>query len=182
MIESFDGKTPRIAESAFVHESANVIGDVEIGESCIVWPGAVIRGDFGSIKIGRNVFVEDNCVLHVGDITKVHQGVQSIADIGDRAFLQIGDNVIIGHAAVINGKRIGSNVLIGISASILHNVEIGDYCIVAAGAMVMMGTKIPARSFVAGIPAEIKGEAKEEHLAWVGHSNLGADIIRKMRK
>ncbi|MDY6910882.1 MAG: gamma carbonic anhydrase family protein [Chloroflexota bacterium] len=179
MIESFDGKTPRIAESAFVHESANVIGDVEIGDNCIVWPGAVIRGDFGPIKIGRNVFVEDNCVLHVGDITTSRQGEQALTDIG---FLEIGDNVIIGHAAVINGKRIGSNVLIGISVSILHNVEIGDYCIVAAGAVVMMGSKIPARSFVAGMPAEIKGEAKEEHLRWVGRSELGVDIVRKMRK
>ena len=175
VIENFDGKTPRIAELAFVHPSAHIIGDVEIGEGSIVWPGAVIRGDFGSIRLGRGVFVEDNCVLHGGNPLNTWRGMPSSLDIGD--------NVVIGHGAVVNGKRIGSNVLIGISASILHDVEIADYCIIAAGAVVMMGAKIPIRSFVAGVPAEVRGELRDDQLMWVeGHESFRIELIRKLQK
>jgi len=174
VIESFDGKTPIIAESTFVHPSAHIIGDVEIGEGSIVWPGAVIRGDFGSIRIGRSVFIEDNCVLHAGNPQDTWRGMPSSLDIGG--------NVIIGHAAVVNGKRIGNNVLIGMNATILHGVEIDDYCIIAAGAVVMMGAKIPARSFVTGVPGEIRAELRDEQLMWVeGHDTFRAEIMRKLK-
>ena len=102
MIKSFRGKTPRIAASAFVSEAAHVIGDVEIGENSSVWPGAVIRGDFGSIRIGRNTQVEDSSVVH--------------AD----SDMVIGDSVHIGHGAVIHCSRIGNRVLVGMNATILH--------------------------------------------------------------
>ncbi len=101
MIRSFNGKTPKIAESAFVSEAAYVVGDVEIGENSSVWPGAVIRGDFGSIRIGKNTAVEDACVIHSGSPTTL------TADV------TIGNNVHIGHGAVINCLRIGNKVLIG---------------------------------------------------------------------
>lgn len=174
MIESFDGKVPRIADSAFVHESANVIGDVEIGENTILWPGAVIRGDFASIKIGRNVFVEDSCVIHGGDPKNVLQGIPCRLDIGD--------NVVLGHGAVVNGKRIGNNVLIGINASVLHDVEIDDYCIVAAGAVIMTGAKIPSRSFVTGVPGKIRGELSDDQLIWVDlQETFRVDLVRKLK-
>ena len=174
MIESYNGKTPKIAESAFIHPSAQVIGDVEIGEDTIVWPGAVIRGDFGSIRIGQGVFIEDNCVLHGGNPQDTWQGKHT--------FLEIGNGVVIGHGAVVNGTRIGNNVLIGINASILHKVEIGDRCIIAAGAVVMMGERIPSMSFVTGVPAEVKAKLKKEQLMWVeGHDAFRADILRKLR-
>ena len=145
-------KVPQIAKSAFVSKDARVIGDVEIGENCLVMPGAVIRGDFGSIRIGKNVWIEENAVVHV-------------APPG----LDIGDDVTIGHGAVVNGRRVGNKVLIGINASVLHQVEIGDRCIIAAGAVVTQGTKIPSGSFVAGVPARVIGEASEELLTeWVG--------------
>lgn len=145
-------KVPQIAKSAFISKDARVIGDVEIGEKCLVMPGSVIRGDFGSIRIGKNVWIEDNAVLHC-----------------DHLGLYIGDNVTIGHGAVVNGWKVGNKVLIGINASILHQVEVGDRCIIGAGAVVTQGTKIPSGSFVAGVPARVIGEASEELLKeWMG--------------
>ena len=153
MIRSFNGKTPRIAESAFVSEAAYVVGDAEIGENSSVWPGAVIRADFGKIKIGRNTAVEDNCVIHSG----------SPSGVGDVVF---GDNVVIGHGAVINCHKIGNNVLIGMNSTILHDVEIGNFCVIAAGSLVRQGMKIPDGSFVAGVPGKIRGKASAEQLLW----------------
>ena len=146
MIRSFNGKTPKIAESAFVSEAAYVIGDVEIGEYSGIWPGAIIRGDFVSIKIGCNTMVEDNCVLHGGDP------------------MEIGDNVIIGHGVVVHGIKIGSNTLIGNNATILDDVEVGSFCIVGAGCLVTQGMKVPDKSFVVGVPAKIKGQVPPQQL------------------
>ena len=155
MVRSLGDKIPIIAESAFVSEAAYVIGDVEIGENSSVWPGAVIRGDFGKIRIGKNTAVEDNSVLHGGT---AHGPVHD---------LTIGDNVHIGHGAVINCTSIGNHVLVGMNATLLHDTEIGEYCIIAAGCLVRDGIKIPNRSFVAGVPGEIKAEATPDQLWWV---------------
>jgi len=144
VIRSFKGKTPRIAESAFVSEAAYVIGDVEIGENSGVWPGAVIRGDFARIKIGCNTMIEDNCVLHTG------------------TSMEIGDNVIIGHSVVVHGLRIGSNNLIGNNATILDNSQIGDFCIVGAGCLVSPGMNVPDNSLILGVPGKIKGTLSSE--------------------
>ncbi len=153
MIRSFNGKMPKIADSAFVSEAAYVIGDVEIGENSSVWPGAVVRGDTGRVKIGKYTAVEDNSVIHCGwppdaDIT-------------------IGDMVHIGHGAVINCRKIGNNVLIGMNSTVLHQVEIGNLCIIGAGCLVSQGMIVPDNSFVAGIPAEIKGKVTEKQKFWV---------------
>ncbi len=153
MIRSFNGKTPRIAESAFISEAAYVIGDVEIGENSSVWPGAVIRGDSGCITIGRNTAVEDNCVIHSGSPPDGN--------------ITIGDMVQIGHGAVINCSKIGSNVLIGMNATILHEVEIGKSCLIGAGCLVGEGLKIPDNSFVVGVPGKVKGEISSKQLWWV---------------
>ncbi len=144
MVRSFDGKTPRIAPSAFVSEAAYVVGDVEIGEGSGVWPGAVIRGDFATIKIGRNTMVEDNTVVHCGGL------------------IEIGDNVIIGHSAVVHCRRIGSNCLIGNNATLLEEAVVGDLCIVAAGAVVGSGKAIPEGSLVVGVPGRVRGPISVE--------------------
>ncbi len=154
MIRSLSGKTPEIAETAFVSEAAYVVGNVEIGENSSVWPGAVIRGDFGKIKIGKDTAIEDNCVIHSGSPSN---------PVGD---VTIGDRVHIGHGAVVNCRRIGNNVLIGMNATILHDAEIGDSCVIAASCLVRQGMKIPDRSFVAGVPGDIKGEASSKQLWW----------------
>lgn len=151
MIRAFNGKTPKIADTAFVSEWAYVVGDVEIGENSAVWPGAVIRGDLGPIRIGRNCQIEDNAVVHGGKT------------------LRIGDNVTIGHSAVIHCLKIGDSVLVGNNATVLDDAEIGDYCIIGANSMVRPDQKIPSRSFVVGVPAAIKREFSSDDLEEMYH-------------
>ncbi len=158
MIRSFEGKTPKIADSAFVSEAAYVVGDVEIGEHSSVWPGAVVRGDSGRVVIGKNTAVEDNSVIHCG--------VPPDADI------IIGDMVHIGHGAVINCRRIGNNVLVGMNSTLLHDVEIGNMCIIGAGCMVSQGMKVPDNSFIAGVPGVIKGPVSKNQVWWVEKAPL----------
>ena len=155
MIRGLDGKTPKIAESAFISEAAYIVGDVEIEEGSNVWPGAVLRGDRGRITIGKNTNVEDNCVIHSGSVSSSN---------GD---VIIGNNVVLGHGAVLNCRRIGNNVLIGMNATILHDTEIGNFCIIAAGCVVEPDRQIPDRSFVAGVPGKILGEPPEKNLWWI---------------
>ena len=171
MIRNFNGKTPRIAESAFVSEAAYVVGDVVIGDNSSIWPGTVIRGDFGSITIGCNSVVEDNSVIHSGSPS---------APIGN---VEIGDRVLIGHGAVLNCRKIGNNVLIGMHATILHDAEIGNFCLIAAHALVGQGMKVPDRSLVAGVPGRIKGEISEDHSWWVQHAYKDyADLAEQYKK
>lgn len=148
MIRSFRGKTPRIAELAFVSEAAYVIGDVEIGESSSVWPGAVLRADLYPIRIGRNSHIEDNTVLHAGFSAMI-----------------IGDNVTVGHGAVLHADRIGDNVLVGMNATLLNGAVIGDFSVIGANALVGEHMVIPERSFVIGVPGEVKGELSQKLLA-----------------
>ena len=138
MIRSFNGKTPRIHPTAFISEACYIVGDVEIGENSSVWPGAVIRADFGKITIGRSSVIQDTCVVHTDD------------------YLDIGDNVLVTHGAVIHGHRVGNNVLMGINAVLLESVEIGDYCLIGAGAVVRANAKVPNESLVVGVPAEVR--------------------------
>jgi len=153
MIRDFKGKSPKIAASAFVSEAAYVVGHVEIGENSSVWPGAVIRADFGKITIGHNTSVEDNTVIHcAGDLT-------------------IGDNNVIGHGAVVHCSRVGNNVLIGNNATVLDGAEIGDYCIIGAGCLIPPNTKIVERSVVIGVPGHVKSQLTEEQQKEL---NLGA--------
>ena len=158
MISSFDGKTPKIAPSAFISDMACIIGDVEIGENSSIWPGAVVRGDMGSIVIGDNTQIEDNAVIH--------------------SRVQIGSNVVIGHCAVVEALKIGDYVLIGNGAIILDRAEIGNYCIVGAGALIREEVKIPDRSLAAGVPAKIMGEVnaeREAKLKWFLYSREFVD-------
>lgn len=166
MIISFNNRTPKIAESAFVSEAAYIFGDVEIGENSSVWPGAVLRGDFAKIKIGRNTAVEDNCIIHAG--------------MGD---IVIGDEVHIGHGAVIDCRKIGNRVLIGMNSTVLHGVEIGDFCVIAAGCLVSQGMKIPDKSFVAGVPGKIKGEVSPKQAWWAqGGSEIYANLAKQYKE
>lgn len=157
MIRSFAGKTPRITGSAFISEAAYIVGNVVIGENASVWPGAVVRGDCGLISIGQGCIIEDNCVIHSGSPTAP----------GCLGEVTIGENVQIGHGAVLNCRRIGNNTLIGMNATILHDCEIGSYCVIGAGTVVSQGMKVPDRLFVAGVPGHIKGEVTPEQLWWV---------------
>lgn len=138
MIRSFKGKSPRIHPNCFISEACYIVGDVEIGENSSVWPGAVIRGDYGKITIGNSSVIQDNCVIHCDD------------------YLDIGDNVSVTHGAVIHGHRVGNNVLMGINAVILEEAEIGNFCLIAAGAVVRARARMPDESLIIGVPAEAR--------------------------
>lgn len=159
MIKAFGGKSPRIGAASFISQMASVIGDVEIGENSGVWPCAVIRADITPIKIGDFTQVEDGAIVHSG------------------GNLTIGDRVFIGHSAVVHCNKIGHDVLIGNNATVLEGVEIGDYCVIAAGAVVMPRTVVPDHSFVTGVPGKIKGKPTAKMLAYVRD---GADDYAKL--
>ncbi len=149
MLKSFQGTWPKISETAFVEESAQIIGDVHIGEHSSVWFNTVIRGDVCHIRIGNNSNVQDGSILHV---------------TRDRYPVIIGDYVTLGHQVMAHGCRIGSHTLIGMSATLLDDCEIGEYCIVAAGSLVTEHMKVPPRSLVMGVPGKIKRPLMEEEL------------------
>ncbi|TDJ04437.1 MAG: gamma carbonic anhydrase family protein [Deltaproteobacteria bacterium] len=146
MISSFDNKHPRIKDSVFIAQSAQVIGDVSIAENSSVWFNSVIRGDVHYIKIGKNTNIQDGCVLHV---TK---------NINP---LIIGDHVTIGHRVVAHGCKIGSNTLIGIGSVVLDGAVIEELSVVAAGSLVPPGYKVPEGVLAVGIPVKIKRELKK---------------------
>ena len=133
-IYPYNGKYPRIAESALIAPNVTIIGDVEIGENCSVWPGVVIRADTTTIRIGNNVHIEDNSVLH----TSTH----------------IEDNVLIGHNCSIEAF-IGHDTLIGNTASLMPMSRIGANCAVGAGTVVTDGAVMPENSFILGIPGKV---------------------------
>ena len=138
-----------IAEWVFIAEGAKLIGDVTIGEDSSVWYNAVIRGDSNSIVIGENTNVQDNAVLHTS-----HSHA-----------LTIGDNVTIGHGAIVHGCTVGNNVLIGMGAIVLDGAVIEDNCIIGAGALVTQNKVIPMGSLALGNPAKVVRELKEEEKA-----------------
>lgn len=147
MIRLFRGAAPNIAASAYIDPSAQVIGNVTIGERSSVWPNVVIRGDINSITIGEESNVQDNSVLH--------------CDPGEFR-LVIGDRVTVGHLAMVHGCTIEDNCLIGIGAIILNGAHVGKGSVVAAGALVPEGMQIPPASMVMGVPAKIRREVSEE--------------------
>jgi gamma-carbonic anhydrase len=141
MLIDFQGVTPAVAASAYLVNSAEIIGDVTIGEQSSVWFKVVSRGDVNHIRIGARTNVQDGTVIHVTNRT--HPTL-------------IGDDVTIGHRVTLHGCTIGNRCLIGIGAIILDGAVIGDDCLVGAGALVTPGTLVPAGSMVLGMPAKIK--------------------------
>ena len=138
VLRSLNGKSPKVHPSAYVSEAAYVVGDVEIGENSSVWPGAVIRGDYGSIKVGKGTNIQDNAVLHADD------------------YLVVGDDVTVTHGAVVHCHRVGNNVMIGVNATLLENAEIGNNCMVGAGSVVLADTVVPDNSVVVGVPGKVR--------------------------
>lgn len=150
MLRSHRGRMPRVHPSAYIDESAQVIGDVEIGEESSVWMTVVIRGDVNRIRIGRRSNVQDGTVVHV--MKDTHATI-------------IGDDVTIGHAAVIHGCTIEDRCLIGMGAILLNGARVGRDSIVAAGTLVVERMEIPARSLVMGSPARLKRSLTDAEVA-----------------
>ena len=143
-----DGKAPQLGDGAWVADSAQVIGNVDLGANASVWFGAVIRGDNETIRIGRNSNIQDLSVLH--------------SDAG--VPLTLGDNVSVGHQVMLHGCTIGEGSLIGIQAVVLNNVKIGRNCIVGAGSVVTEGKEFPDNSLIIGSPARLVRTLDEKGL------------------
>ncbi|MCU1267331.1 MAG: hexapeptide repeat-containing transferase [Acidobacteria bacterium] len=150
MIRPFQGIAPQIHSTAFVEDSAQVIGDVHIGEQSSVWFNTVVRGDVHFIRIGSRTNVQDNSVIHVrnGECPTILE-----------------DEVTVGHSVTLHGCHVERGSLIGIGSILLDDVHIGEHSIVAAGALVSPGTIIPPRSLVMGMPARIKRTLSDEEVA-----------------
>jgi carbonic anhydrase/acetyltransferase-like protein (isoleucine patch superfamily) len=141
VLRPYRGVSPRVHPTAFIDDSAQVIGDVEVGEKSGVWMNAVLRGDVHWIRIGRRSNVQDGTVVHA--MTGTHP-------------TSIGDNVTIGHGAIVHGCMIEDLCLIGMGAILLNGAQVGSGSIVAAGALVTEGMKVPPKSLVMGSPGKVK--------------------------
>ncbi len=157
MILRYKKDFPKIANSAWIAPSADIIGDVEIGEDSSVWFGCVVRGDVHYIKIGKRTSIQDLTMIHVTHFEK-----EKI--IGDGYPTIIGDDVTIAHKVMLHGCIIGNACLIGMSATILDGAEIGEESIVGAGALVTGGKKFPPRSLILGSPAKVIRELNDKEV------------------
>ena len=131
--------SPVFGENCYLADNATIIGDVTIGDDCSLWFNTVVRGDVNSIKIGNRVNIQDGAVLHC---------------LYQKSVIEIGDNVSIGHNVIIHGAKIHNDVLVGMGATVMDHVEIGENSIIAAGALVLKDTKIESNSIYAGVPAK----------------------------
>jgi gamma-carbonic anhydrase len=150
MIRPFRGVHPQIAISAYVDVSAQVIGDVHLGEQSSVWCNAVLRGDMYYIRIGDRTNVQDNCVVHTR--TGSHPTI-------------LEDEVTVGHSVTLHGCYVEHGALIGIGSIVLDDARVGSQSLVAAGSLISPGTIIPPRSLVMGIPARVKRPLTDEEVA-----------------
>jgi len=161
VIRPFKTHVPVVDPTAYVDVSAQVIGDVEIGAESSIWMNVVIRGDVNRIRIGRRSNIQDLTMVHV---------------MRDTHPTTIGDDVTIGHSAVIHGTTIEDRVLVGMAAVLLNGVHIGHDSVIAAGSLLTEGTRIPPRSLVMGRPGKVKRELTDEEVAeirWYADNYVG---------
>jgi carbonic anhydrase/acetyltransferase-like protein (isoleucine patch superfamily) len=163
-IYEFENKKPRIGKGTFVFKSADIIGDVIIGKNCYIGPGARIRGDYGSIRIGDNNAIEENVVIHArpDDITTIE------------------NHVTLGHASIIHNAAIHDWAVIGMGAIVSDWAEIGKWAVVAEGAVVKNKQKVPNKAIAVGVPAKIVSEVSEEYKnQWTGYKKIYSDLACK---
>ncbi|WJZ01361.1 gamma carbonic anhydrase family protein [Corynebacterium freiburgense] len=155
LILAYQGKTPRIHKDAWIAPNATIIGDVEIGPDSSVFYGCVLRGDVAPIRIGARTNIQDNCTVHVD---------------GD-APCTIGNDVTVGHMALLHGTTVGNGTLVGMKSTLLSHSIVGEGSLIAAGAVVLEGQEIPARHLAAGIPAKVRRElTSEQSAAFIPHA------------
>ena len=145
-IYKFENKIPKIAKTSYVHPQAAIIGDVEIADDCFIGAGAILRGDFGKISIGRGTSIQENCVIHVGG----------------EEMVSIDSNVIIAHGAILHDVTIKSYVLVGMGSILMTGVFCEDHIMIAAGSVVKEHFHIPSNVVVAGNPARIVKPLSDE--------------------
>ena len=157
----FEGKRPSIGTGSFVPESADVIGDVTLGEDCFVGVGARIRGDYGTIVIGSRTSVQENVVIHArdGDLT------------------QVGSNVQLGHGCILHNCTVKDNAVIGVGAIISDYAVVGDWAIIGEGAVVR--GDVPDGAIAVGVPAKVVGQVSEQQKEeWLYYKNKYAELAR----
>ena len=171
MIRAFRGAHPQIHPSAFIAESAQVIGDVQIGEQSSVWFNTVVRGDMYYIRIGARANVQDNCVLHTrtGEFPTILE-----------------DEVTVGHSVTLHGCYIERGSLIGIGSIVLDDARVGAQSLVAAGSLVTPGTIVPPRSLVMGTPAKVKRPLTDQEVAslelyWRNYVTYARDYLNEAK-
>ena len=152
MLHEYKGKWPKLGERVFIAEGAQIVGDVEIGDHSSVWFNCVIRGDVHYVRIGKHTNIQDGTIGHV---------------MKDEYPLILKDYVSIAHGAMLHGCIIESHCLIGMRATILNNVTVGEGSIVGAGALITEGTIIPPHSLVLGMPAKVKRQLSDEEVAGI---------------
>ncbi|MCP1314923.1 MULTISPECIES: gamma carbonic anhydrase family protein [unclassified Halomonas] len=156
-LRAFKDHFPRLGERVFVDPSSVVIGDVTLGDDCSVWPMAVIRGDMHRIRLGARVSVQDGCVLHI----------THASDFNPEGFsLTVGDDVTIGHKALLHGATLGSRILVGMGAIVMDGAVVEDEVIIAAGAVVTPGKRLESGFVYAGNPAKALRPLKEKERAF----------------
>ena len=153
MVRIFKNHAPRVAPSAYVDESAQVIGDVVIGEESSVWMNAVVRGDVNHIRIGSRTNVQDGTIVHV-----MREPSHPTT---------VGDDVTVGHGVTLHGCSVADRCLIGMGAILLNGSSVGEDCIVAAGTLLPEGMAVPARSLVIGSPGKVRRSLTDDEVAFI---------------
>ena len=156
MLRVFKNHAPRVAPSAYVDDSAQVIGDVVIGEESSVWMNAVLRGDVNAIRIGSRSNIQDGTVVHV------------MRDPSHAT--HVGDDVTVGHGVVLHGCTVADRCLIGMGAILLNGSSVGEDSIVAAGTLLLEGTAVPPRSLVIGSPGKVRRSLSDDEVAFIRQS------------
>lgn len=162
IIKELRGFTPKIGKNCFIAENAAIIGDVTIGDDCSIWYSTVLRGDVNTIKIGDRVNIQDGAVLHT---------------LYQRSVTEIGNDVSVGHNAIIHGAKVGNNVLVGMGAILMDNAVIPDNTIIAAGAVVL-SNQVLEPGIYAGVPAKRVKEGSAETAA-MAHKNAQGYMMYK---
>ena len=156
LVKTVRGFTPHFGNDCYLADNATVVGDVIMGDECTVWFNTVVRGDVNSIRIGNKVNIQDGSILHC---------------LYEKSTIEIGNNVSIGHNVIIHGAKIHDNVLIGMGAIVMDYADIGENSIIAAGSVVLQGTKVPPGSIFGGTPAKFIKKVDE---------NKTNEMIRKI--
>ncbi len=167
MISRFEGHTPMIGNSSYVHDSADVIGQVTIGSGCWIGPGARLRGDYGRIAIGDNTSVEDNCVVHARPDDET----------------RIGSWVTLGHGAIVHNATIKDWAVVGMGSIVSDWSIIGEWAVVAEGAVVRQRQEVASGTIVVGVPAQTLGRTVEDayKAEWRSFKKIYVDLARRYR-
>jgi carbonic anhydrase/acetyltransferase-like protein (isoleucine patch superfamily) len=163
-IYEFEKRKPSIGKGTFIFKSADIIGDVIIGENCYIGPGAKIRGDYGSIRIGNNTAVEENVVIHARPDEKT----------------SIGNFVTIGHSAIIHNAKINDWAVIGMGSIVSDWAEIGKWAVVAEGSLVKNKQKIPDNTIAVGVPGKVISEVSKDYIdQWTKYKKIYSNLAKK---